>query len=384
MQAATIPFLLAYFTLGLALNLYLLRWLRPALGWRWRVSLWFLLLALLLTLLPVASRLCDRWGHYHLALIMGVPGYAWMAVVLWGVCFGCLAEIANAGMRHASFTAPSVRRLVLSPRQLVCAVGALSVFLAAWGAVEVKTLQTVTIRIRTPRLRAGATPIRIVQVSDIHISPLVGHTTLERLIASIADATPDLLLCTGDVFDSTAPEMDDCAKALARIPAPMGKFACLGNHEFYLGVGKSLHLLDLAGFTVLRQDRAVVERAGTQVEIRGVDDPAGRYTGDKPMTDENGILRGGQSQAFSILLKHQPRICDGAVQPPDLQLSGHTHGGQIRPAQIFARLAYPRWRGHYELGDGRRLYVSRGVGTWGPPIRVLARPEITLCIIEPE
>jgi hypothetical protein len=72
------------------------------------------------------------------------------------------------------------------------------------------------------------------------------------------------------------------------------------------------------------------------------------------------------------------------VQPPELQLSGHTHGGQILPAQIFARLAYPRWRGLYELGDGRRLYVSRGVGTWGPPIRVLARPEITLFIIEPE
>jgi len=93
-----IPFLITYFILGLALNLYLLRWLRPSLGWRRRGSLWFLLLALLLTLLPVASRLCDRWGHYDLAPVMGVPGYAWMAVVLWGVCFGCLAEIVNAGM----------------------------------------------------------------------------------------------------------------------------------------------------------------------------------------------------------------------------------------------------------------------------------------------
>ena len=96
------------------------------------------------------------------------------------------------------------------------------------------------------------------------------------------------------------------------------------------------------------------------------------------------ILRRGQSGAFSILLKHQPRLCGGAVQPPDLQLSGHTHGGQILPAQIFARLAYPRWRGLYELGDGRRLYMSRGLGAWGPPIRVLAGPEMTLFIVEPE
>jgi hypothetical protein len=384
MQTSMISFLIAYCSLGLALNLYLLRWLRPALGWRWRTSLWFLLLALLLTLLPVASRLCDRWGHYHLALVMGMPGYAWMAVVLWGVCFGCLAETANAGMRLASFAAPSLGRLVLSPRQVVCAVGALSVFLAAWGAVEVKTLETATIRIRTPRLRTGDAPIRVIQISDIHISLLVGRKTLERLIASIAQADPDLLLCTGDVFDSTAPEMEDYAKALARISAPMGKFACLGNHEFYLGVGKSLHLLDRAGFTVLRQNRVVVKRDGTKVEIMGVDDPAGRYTGEEPMTDEDGILRGGPSEAFSILLRHQPRIYDGAVQPPELQLSGHTHGGQILPAQIFARLAYPRWRGLYELGAGHRLYVNRGVGTWGPPIRVLARPEITLFIIEPE
>jgi predicted MPP superfamily phosphohydrolase len=384
MQASLIPFLTAYFALGLVLALYLLRWVRPALGWRWRASLWFLLLALLLTLLPVASRLCDRWGHYHLALVTAIPGYVWMAVVLWGVCFGFLAEIANAVIRLASLAAPSARRLILSPRQVVCAVGTLSVLLAVWGAVEVKTLETVTVRIRTPRLRAGAMPIRIVQISDIHLSPLVRRTTLERLIASIANADPDLLLCTGDVFDSTAPEMDDYSKALAQISAPMGKFACLGNHEFYLGVGKSLYLLDLAGFKVLRQDRAAVERAGTKVEIMGVDDPAGRYTGEKAMTDEDGIPRGGQSEVFSILLKHQPRIFDGAVRPPDLQLSGHTHGGQILPAQIFARLAYPRWRGLYELGDGRRLYVNRGVGTWGPPIRVMARPEITLFIIEPE
>lgn len=379
-----IPFLIAYFILGLALNLYLLRWLRPALGWRWRISLWFLLLALLLTLLPVASRLYDRWGHYHLALVTGIPGYVWMAVVLWGVCFGFLAEIANAALRLASFAAPSVRRFVLSPRQVVCAVGALSVLLAAWGAVEVRALETVTIRIRTPRLRAGATPIRIVQVSDLHISPLVGRKALERLIESVTRADPDLLLCTGDICDSTAPEMDNYAKALARIPAPMGKFACLGNHEFYLGVGRSLQLLDLAGFKVLRQDRAIVGCGGAKVEIMGVDDPAGRYTGERPMTDEGGIPRGGASDGFSVLLKHQPRVGNSAVQPPDLQLSGHTHGGQILPAQIFARLVYPLWRGLYETGAGRRLYVSRGVGTWGPPIRVLARPEITLFIIEPE
>jgi hypothetical protein len=377
-------FLATYILIGLALNLYIMRWLRPALGWRSSASRWFAVPALLLTLLPIASRLCDRWGHYNLALVTGLPGYAWMAVILWGVCFGLLAELINAGLRLASLALPSARRFLLSPRQVVCSVLAMGVLLVAWGAVEVKTLETVTIRIRTPRLPAGAAPIRIVQVSDIHFSRLVRRPALERLIASIERADPDLLMCTGDVFDSTAPEMDDYAKTLARIPAALGKFACLGNHEFYLGVGNSLRLLDLAGFKVLRQDRAVVERAGTKVEIMGVDDPAGRYTGEEPMTDEDGILRGGQSEAFSILLKHQPRVWGGAVQPPDLQLSGHTHGGQILPAQVFARLGYPRWRGLYELGDGRKLYVNRGVGTWGPPIRVLARPEITLFIIEPE
>ena len=376
-------FLATYILIGLALNLYILRWLRPALGWRSSASRWFAVPALLLTLLPIASRLCDRWGHYNLALVTGLPGYAWMAVILWGVCFGLLAELINAGLRLAALALPSARRFILSPQQVVCAVLAIGGVLSVWGAIEVRTLETETIRIQNPRWPPGTKPVRVVHVSDIHFGPFVGRATLDRLTAAIGRANPDLLLCSGDVFDSTAPEMEDCARALGRIRVPMGKFACLGNHEFYLGIANSMRLLDLAGFKVLRQNCAFTERGGTVIEIAGVDDPAGMYTGDLSLADENVLPHGGTG-AFSILLKHQPRIRDDAASPPDLQLSGHTHGGQILPAQVFARLVYPRWRGLYKLEAGRRLYVSRGVGTWGPPIRVLARPQIALFIIEPE
>lgn len=148
-------FLATYILIGLALNLYILRWLRPALGWRSSASRWFAVPALLLTLLPIASRLCDRWGHYNLALVTGLPGYAWMAVILWGVCFGLLAELINAGLRLAALALPSARRFILSPQQVVYAVLAIGGVLSVWGAIEVRTLETETIRIQTPRWPQG-------------------------------------------------------------------------------------------------------------------------------------------------------------------------------------------------------------------------------------
>jgi predicted MPP superfamily phosphohydrolase len=155
----------------------------------------------------------------------------------------------------------------------------------------------------------------------------------------------------------------------------LGAYAVTGNHEYYAGLEHSLRFLRNAGFTVLRGEAA---RAGGIILV-GVDDPTAMSSGQSTILDTGKALASVSANNFVVLLKHQP-VVDSDTKF-DLQLSGHTHGGQIFPFVYLTRLRYRVHTGLTELADGRLLYVSRGVGTWGPPIRLFAPPEITLITI---
>jgi predicted MPP superfamily phosphohydrolase len=143
-----------------------------------------------------------------------------------------------------------------------------------------------------------------------------------------------------------------------------------GNHEYYAGLEQSLDYLQLSGFTVLRNSIAA---PADFLRVVGVDDPAG---GGNP--DEIPLLQQAGQDKFILLLKHRPSVAPMGEGLFDLQLSGHTHGGQIFPFALLTRQAYPLYDGLYQLSGGSVLYASRGTGTWGPPMRLLAPPEITL------
>jgi hypothetical protein len=163
------------------------------------------------------------------------------------------------------------------------------------------------------------------------------------------------------------------------IPAPLGKYAVTGNHEFYAGIGPALDFTRRAGFTVLRGELAIV---GGILRIAGVDDPAGEAMGAGSRRLEAETLGGEPSSLFTLLLKHRPVLSADAQSRVDLQLSGHTHRGQIFPFRFLVRLSYPFLAGLYAREDGGALYVSRGTGTWGPRMRFLSSPEITVIDIE--
>ena len=148
----------------------------------------------------------------------------------------------------------------------------------------------------------------------------------------------------------------------------------IGNHEVYAGLESSLHFLRSAGFTVLRGESV----AAGGIILAGVDDPSAGTDGQQSVA----VHAPGNTDDYVVLLKHQP-VADKQI-PFDLQLSGHVHGGQIFPFGLLTRLVYGVGTGLTRLGDGRLLYVSRGTGTWGPPIRLLAEPEITLITLESE
>jgi predicted MPP superfamily phosphohydrolase len=157
---------------------------------------------------------------------------------------------------------------------------------------------------------------------------------------------------------------------------PLGAYAVIGNHEHYAGMDNSLRFLQTAGFTVLRGEAAVTGG----IVLAGVDDPGTRDPGHPARLDTRKALESVTGDDFVVLLKHQPVVDHGT--PFDLQLSGHVHGGQIFPFVYLTRLIYGVHTGLTRLADGRLLYVSRGAGTWGPPIRLFAPPGITLITIE--
>ena len=246
---------------------------------------------------------------------------------------------------------------------------------------EEKRLDVRTVSLQTPRLPPGSPPLRVVQISDLHLGLTVGSREADRTVAVVRQLDPDVLVCTGDLVDATADRLTPLADGFASLRPRLGKYAVLGNHEYYAGLAESLGFLRAAGFRVLRGE---IVDPSPLLRIAGVDDAVtdARETPESPV-QEDTLLPADRDRPFTVLLKHRPSTEPDAEGRFDLQLSGHTHGGQIFPFHVFVAPLYPRYRGLHNLRRGSALYVSCGTGSWGPPMRLLARREITLFVIEP-
>jgi predicted MPP superfamily phosphohydrolase len=178
--------------------------------------------------------------------------------------------------------------------------------------------------------------------------------------------------------------MDDgegIAAMLKELSVKHGKFAITGNHEYYAGLRRSLDFIEKAGFTLLRGEATPLL---PWMSIAGVDDPAGGGGGNPLARMDKEILAPIPKDRFSLFLKHRPYVAEPALGLFDLQLSGHTHKGQIFPFTLIIKSLFPIDAGRLNLPDGSTLYVSRGSGTWGPPIRFLSPPEVTVIDLVPE
>lgn len=277
--------------------------------------------------------------------------YNWMGLLLIFVSLAGLADLSGR-LTHRRIPA----------RALLLALLSFSLGLSAYAWLLARGIQTEQLVIRTAKLPVAQ--LRIVQISDVHLGLMVGAKRLDKILAAVRQARPDLLVSTGDLLDSQLDGLDDLAAQLAAVPAPGGKFAVLGNHEFYAGSARAVAFSEQAGFRVL--ENTAVRGA---INIVGLSDPAGR----SPAREMNAAFEGLDPNRFTLLLKHQPTSGAGLC---DLQLSGHTHAGQIWPFGLLTRCRYAYNRGLHRRPDGSLLYVSRGSGTWGPQLRLGARPEI--------
>lgn len=338
----------------------------PTLTWIWMVGM---------IAAPMLVRLCDRSRLEALARGLAWVSYSWMGVVFIAFSLFTLVGCWELIVRLANRLLPQLPNLSL--HTAITATIVLFVVIAAsfYGIYEANNLQVERIRIVTPRLPPGSAAIRIAQVSDLHLGLIHRDEALAPIVNRLQELQPDLLVATGDIVDAQLNHLDELVELWQQIDPPLGKYAVTGNHEYYAGLDQALDFLHRSGFEVLRNRNVKV---GEWLKVVGVDDPA---RGGNP--DEDRAL-GERSEQFTVLLKHRPDVVAASQGKFELQLSGHTHRGQIFPFNLLTAIEYPRQNGLYTLTNNQFLYVSRGTGTWGPPMRILAPPEITLFEIVPE
>ncbi len=375
-QAVKTIFLLVFFLIYGGIHLYLFLGAKASLAPGARASIFIALFMVIMVLAPIIVHMAERSGLQSLAHFFAWTGYLWMgfAFLLFSLSlvFDCYRILAHLGAGFFSFEASCV---VPPLRYVFMALLSLAAALTLYGYVDALHIRTERITILTPKVPEEVGSLRIVQISDLHLGLIVRERRLKRIVGEVRAAEPDVLVSTGDLIDGETNSMSGLDALLRDLTAPHGKFAVTGNHEFYAGLASSLAFTKGAGFTVLRGDTAEI---GDFLVVAGVDDFTGRIYGTGEGRPEAELLSGLTEDRFVVLLKHQPVVIASSPASFDLQLSGHTHRGQIFPFTLITALAFPYNSGFYELNGGARLYVSRGTGTWGPPVRFLARPEITI------
>jgi len=354
-------------------HLYLQRRAAPFLGPPGAPSRRILLLFLAAAwLLYPLGRVVARLVPGRTAYALEFAGAVWMGFLFLAVSFLLAVDLGTLLGR-------------LAPRALpVLRLGALSAALLLGILALIQGLRPPAVTVR-PLVLPGLPPSlagkRLLEVSDLHLGTLLGRRWLSRLGEIIAARNPDLLVVAGDLVDGHVPDVEPLVPLLQTWRAPLGKYAVLGNHEFYAGAEQAADLLGRAGFRVLRQEAV---EAAPDLFLAGVDDLTARrqfrLAGD-PLAE---ALRSVPPGRPCILLSHSPLGAEEASgRGASAMLSGHTHGGQIWPFGLVVRLFYPRLAGAYAVGP-LSLYVCRGTGTWGPPMRLFRRGEVVLFVLEPK
>lgn len=333
----------------------------------------FLALSAVLTPAPLIFRVSRRgregellaWAGY---LAMGVFSSLIVLTAVRDVLL-LLAGLADIGRMAIDGLHRSSALAVVAVTALVTSVG---LFNARRRA------RVVDVEIPVAGLPAQLAGFTIVQISDLHVGPTIKHGYLDAIVRKVNALSPDVVAITGDVVDGSVARLGPHVEPLGRLAARHGVFCVTGNHEYYSGVEAWVAEWRRLGLRVLMNQNAVVAHDGAQVLIAGVTDYSAHHYADSHRSDPGAALRGAPDDvAVRVLLAHQPRSAIAAAQAGfDVQLSGHTHGGQFLPWNWFVRFQQPFTAGLHRLRD-LWVYTSRGTGYWGPPVRFCAPSEIT-------
>ncbi len=322
----------------------------------------------------VFARFHTPWGD-----ALAFAAWCWMGVGLYlGMSLAAFHLWRRVdGWRRSRSGAPPVsaeRRQFLAR----AAVGGAGLVAAGFGAYGVRrafgppVIDEVAVRL--PRLHRAFDGLRIVQVSDVHIGDVLGRPFLEDMVQRCNALKPDLVTVTGDLVDGPVERLGPAISALQRLRSRWGTYFITGNHEYYSGDVEWCAALERMGLAVLRNRMVTLRDGDARLDLVGVDDYGQK---DRPRGwDLEAAVAGRDPEHPAVLLAHQPRaVEDGLEKGIGLQLSGHTHGGQMFPITGLVAALWTYSAGLYRVGDAH-LYVHRGTGFWGPPMRIGSPPEI--------
>lgn len=320
------------------------------------------------------------------------PAFVWLALVFYLVLALLVLEPVRLALRgwvkrggaqdgtEPGFAreSPAVNRRMFLARGGAAAAGVASVALVGTGAsIALGPPKMLQVPVRIGRIDPAFNGFRIAVVSDVHLGPMLGRSHTERIVRMINEAEPDLVAIVGDLVDGTVNELGAAVEPLQDLSAREGSFFVTGNHEYFTqDTDEWLHELERLGVAPLRNESTLIRRGGATFALLGVNDVAGERNSDPPDFDR-AMAGVGPSEA-TVLLAHQPvQVSEAAERGIDLQLSGHTHGGQMWPFHHIVSAVQPSIAGLSTVGD-TQLYVTRGAGFWGPPVRVGAPPDISV------
>jgi uncharacterized protein len=332
----------------------------------------------------LARQLPPRHGTWVLYAI-----YIWMGSLLTFMLTLGIGDLIRFVLEHFgpghTLLAQQPERRQFLKRALAAAATLFTGSSAAVAINEaVSEVEVLDVRVSLKRLPASLHGFTIAQISDLHLGPTLREDFIRHIVDRVNALDADLVAITGDLVDGSVERLRKIVAPIANLRARHGVFFVTGNHEYYSGVDEWIAEIRRLGITVLRNERVSIGSAQASFDLVGVDDAHAHQFGNGHGEDVPRAVQGRDPNREAVLLAHQPRtIFTAAEHGIGLQLSGHTHGGQIWPFGYLVRLQQPVVKGLAKIGSVW-LYVNSGTGYWGPPMRLGAPPEITRVILQSE
>lgn len=307
------------------------------------------------------------WLYYLLSLPIGVLFLLFCTAIVYDISRVMLSIVPISTSRRNFFK----RSLDIS--SLIVAVS-----LSARAMYEARFVEIEKVKVKIKNL---ARPYKIVQISDLHIGGLVGKDFIHDIVKKVNALNPDLVVITGDLVDVKVTYAKETIDELKQLHSTFGTYYIVGNHEYFHGIGEIIAAVKALGIRVLENENVYIGEKGKGFNLVGVYDLFG-YRTETYMPNLAKALHNIQDSP-TVLLAHQPRFIEEVIDKVDLMLSGHTHGGQIYPFKFLIRLVQPYISGLHQHTKDLQIYVNKGTGFWGPPMRLGASSEITEITLEP-
>lgn len=359
-------------------NFYLYKHTRPifAIGEWYRPTLKALFFFLVISY-PL-GRFLERAIPSATSELIAKIGAFWLGAMLYLTLFFLLFDLVKLLYTWTGFPAfLSAKDTITFQRKISVGIYAATALILLAGYINALYPRVSQISIKSSKPLNGFSSIKIAAASDIHLGSIISNGRLERFVRMMNEQKPDIILLAGDIFDEDLGPViqKDMGKLLSQLSAPLGVYAITGNHEYIGGVEQAVKYLEEHNIIVIRD--TVFTPKGI-LNIVGRDDKQSKVMGGNPRQELVNIVENIDKHLFTILLDHQPyNLNEGVENGIDLQISGHTHHGQMFPFNLITSAIFEVSRGYKQI-ENTHIYVSTGFGTWGPPVRVGNRPEIVV------